>query len=428
MADRPGYLRWWICALLFLATTLNYVDRQILGILAAPLQKEVGWSEAEYGWIVTAFSAAYAIGLLGVGPIIDRIGTRLGYALSVGWWSVAAALHAAASSVLGFGAARVVLGAGQAGNFPAAVKTVAEWFPRKERALAVGVFNCGSNVGAILTPLLVPWMALHLGWRAAFFFTGIAGLLWVPAWLLVYRPPAAHPWLRPAEARWIASDPQVPQPKVPWRSLLRYRQTWALLIARFLTDPVWWFYLYWVPKYLNTRHGLTLDRIGMPVVVIYLLADAGSLFGGWISSRLIRVGWTINRARKAAILICALLVTPLAFAANTADTWTAVLVIGLAAAGHQGWAANMFAMISDLYPQPAVSSMTGIAGFGGSVGGMLAAGTTGLVLEATGSYVPMFVYAGFSYLLILTILQVMIPCIAPIDVEAAVVAHVEGKA
>ena len=261
----------------------------------------------------------------------------------------------------------------------------------------------------MVAPPLIVWLQLHLGWRAAFLYTGLAGLLWLPAWLLLYRPVGEHPWLSPAEAKWIASDPVEPQQHVPWRHLLRYRETWALLIARFLTDPVWWFYLYWVPKYLNARHGLTLDRIGLPVVVIYLFADAGSIFGGWMSSQLIRRGWTVNLARKVAILVCALMVTPLAFAANTADTWTAVLVIGLAAAGHQGWAANMFAMISDIYPQPAVSSMTGIAGFGGSVGGMLAASATGFVLQATGSYVPMFVYAGFSYLLILAILHRMIP-------------------
>lgn len=408
-----GQLRWWLCGLLFLATTINYVDRQILGILAAPLQKEAGWTEAQYGYIVTAFSAAYSVGLIAFGGIIDRVGTRLGYLLAVAWWSAAAALHAAAGGFGSFAACRILLGFGEAGNFPAAIKTTAEWFPGKERALAVGFFNCGSNVGAILTPLIVPWLALRYGWRAAFLLTGIAGFLWIPAWLALYRPAAVPLDVAPA-------------PKVPWSRLLQLRPTWALLIARFLTDPVWWFYLYWAPKYFSARHGLTLDRIGLPLVVIYLIANTGSICGGLLSSTLIRRGWTVNAARKSAILICALLVTPLAFAAHTRDTWTAVIVIGLAAAGHQGWAANMFAMISDIYPTSAVSSVTGITGFGGSLGGMLAASATGLVLQTTGSYVPMFLYAGFSYLLILAILQLMIPRIAPLHSVKAFTAEAGG--
>jgi ACS family hexuronate transporter-like MFS transporter len=401
--------RWVIVALLFLATTFNYMDRQILGILAVTLEKEIGWSEAQYGYIVTAFQTAYAVGLIWFGWAIDRMGTRAGYVLSIGWWSAAAMGHALASTPLGFGIARAFLGFGEAGNFPAAVKTVAEWFPQRERALAVGLFNCGSNIGAIVTPLVVPWIALHLGWRMAFVIVGAVGLLWVVAWWLLYGPPARHPRVSDSELAHILSDPDSKQPTVSWRQLLRYRQTWALVIARFLTDPVWWFYLYWVPKFLYTRHGLTLDRIGLPLVVVYLAADGGSIFGGWLSSMLIRRGWSVNAARKSAILVCALMVVPVAFASQVDDLWMAVAILGFATAGHQGWAANMFAMISDMFPKNMVSTATGVTGFGGSAGGMLVASAIGLILEFTGSYVPIFVWAGVSYLIILAIIQVMIP-------------------
>jgi ACS family hexuronate transporter-like MFS transporter len=410
----PGRLRWTVCALLFAATTVNYVDRQILGILAPTLEREIGWTESQYGLIVTSFQTAYAIGLLAFGRIIDRIGTRIGYTIALAWWSIAAALHGAAGSTGGFAVARFLLGLGEAGNFPAAVKTVAEWFPRKERALAIGLFNCGSNVGAIVTPLAVPWIALHLGWRWAFLITGATGLLWIVAWLSMYRAPEQHPRLSPAERDYILSDREQPSAGIPWLRLLRYREVWALVIARFLTDPVWWFYLYWAPKYLHSKHGLTLDSIGLPLVVIYLAADGGSIFGGWLSSRLIKRGHSANAARKLAILVCALMVAPMALASGVSNLWTAVAMLSLAAAGHQGWAANMFASISDMFPKNAVSSVTGITGFSASVGGMLAATAIGFILESTGSYVPVFVYAGFSYLLILAIIHVMVPRIQPV--------------
>jgi len=416
-ASPRGGFRWVIIALLFFATTVNYIDRQILGILAAPLQKEIGWSEAQYGFIVTAFQAAYAIGLLAFGWAIDWMGTRRGYVISITWWSLAAMAHALAATPFGFGIARFLLGFGEAGNFPAAVKTVAEWFPRRERALAVGLFNCGSNIGAILTPLLVPWIALRLGWRAAFLLTGASGLIWVAAWWRLYRSPSVHPRVSPAELAHIQSDHEESQAGVPWGQLLRYRQTWALILARFLTDPVWWFYLYWVPKFLYTQHGLTLDRIGPPLVAVYLAADAGSIFGGWLSSMLIRRGWSVNAARKLAILACALMVVPVTMAARVSNVWAAVAVLGLATAGHQGWASNMFAMISDIYPKNAVSTVTGISGFGGSVGGMLVASAVGLILQFTGSYVAIFAWAGFSYLFILGLIQIMIPRIEPVSVE-----------
>ena len=424
---KTGHFRWVICGLLFLATTINYMDRQVLGILAEPLEREIGWSEADYGFIVAAFQTAYAAGLLGFGRLIDVIGTRAGYALATGWWSVAAVLHAAASSTLGFGACRFLLGLGEAGNFPAAVKAVAEWFPRRERALANGLFNCGSNIGAIITPLVVPWIALAYGWRWAFLATGALGFFWLAAWLALYRLPERHPRVAAAELAHIRSDAEEGQASMPWLQLLGYRQTWALVIARFLTDPVWWFYLYWAPKYLSAKHGVTLDRIGPPLVAIYLAADGGSIFGGWLSSRLIRRGWTVNAARKAAILVCALLVTPMIFAADAPATWMAVTALGLAAAGHQGWAANMFAIISDVFPRRAVSSVAGISGFGGSAGGMLAASAVGLALEATGSYRPMFVWAGVSYLVVLALLHGLMPRLEPVRMESNVQLRTENS-
>ncbi len=404
-ASPPGRYRWLICALLFAATTVNYIDRQVLGLLAVPLQKEIGWSESDYGLIVTSFQAAYAIGLLGVGRMIDLIGTRLGYLLAIGWWSLAAAAHGAARSALEFGAARFALGLGEAGNFPAAVKTVAEWFPRRERAFAIGLFNCGSNVGAIVTPLIVPWIVLRWGWRWAFLLTGSVGFFWILLWLAVYRrPPRGE------------GGPE--ETAISWRSLLGYRQTWALVIARFITDPVWWFYLYWAPKFLNSNYGLTLDRIGPPLVIIYLAADAGSVFGGWLSSFLIKRGRSVNAARKLAILASALMVVPMAWGWRASELWAAVAILSLATAGHQGWAANMFASISDMFPSRAVSSVAGVSGFGGSVGGMLAATAVGFIIEATGSYVPVFVWASVSYLAALGIIHLMIPNIGPVDPAA----------
>jgi ACS family hexuronate transporter-like MFS transporter len=401
-----GSYRWSICGLLFFATTVNYVDRQILGVLAGTLQREVGWTESEYGFIITAFQASYAIGLLGFGRILDRIGTRAGYIFSVAIWSAAAAAHAAAGSALGFGVARAFLGFGEAGNFPAAVKTVAQWFEKKERALAIGVFNSGSNAGAILTPLLVPWLTLRYGWRLAFAITGAAGALWIAAWLAVYKPRSAP-----------VDDSEPVGPPIPWRSLLSLRETWVFLIARFLTDPVWWFYLYWVPKFLESKHGLTLAQSGAPLIVIYAGAILGSIVGGWISSLLLRRGWSLNAARKTAILVCALLVAPMVFCGEVRHLWTAVLILSLATAGHQGWAANMFACLSDLFPGRAVSSVVGITGFGGSVGGMLAATAVGFLLQATGSYTPAFVWAGLSYLFVLGMIHCAIPRLAPVTID-----------
>jgi MFS transporter, ACS family, hexuronate transporter len=404
-----GRFRWRICALLFAATTLNYIDRQVLGVLAPDLSRQFGWSEIQYGYIVTAFQGAYAIGLVSAGALIDKLGTRIGYALAICVWSVAAMSHALAGSALGFAAARFLLGLGEAGNFPAAIKTVAEWFPRRERAFATGIFNSGSNVGAILAPLAVPIVAVTWGWQAAFLFTGVLSAIWLVTWLAVYRPPAQHPTLTSTELAYIRSDPDEPALRLPWTQLLRHRQAWAFVAAKFLTDPIWWFFLFWLPKFLNSEYGLTLTGIGPPLIAIYLLADVGSIGGGWIAGRFIKRGWSVNRARKTAMLLCALSVVPIVFASNATNLWVAVGLIGLATAGHQGWSANVFTLTSDMFPRHAVASVVGLGGLAGAVGGMLIATFTGFLLEATGSYVPVFMMAGCAYLIALAVVHVLVP-------------------
>lgn len=408
-----GRYRWRICALLFASTTINYVDRQVFGVLAPELQKTVGWSEVEYGYIVTSFQAAYAIGLLSVGGIIDKVGTRLGYALSIVLWSLAAMSHSLVSTVMGFGIVRFMLGLGEAGNFPAGIKTVAEWFPRKERAFATGIFNSGTNVGAILAPLIVPSIATRYGWQYAFLFTGLFSALWLVAWWTIYRPPAQHPQLGAAELAWIRSDPDEPTTRIPWRDLLKHRQTWAFLIGKFLTDPIWWMFLFWLPKFFSSRHNLKLTELGAPLIIIYVAADIGSIAGGWLASRLIQRGWTVNRARKAVMLGCAVAVTPVVFAANIEGVWSAVALIGLATAAHQGWSANLFTTASDMFPRRAVASVVGIGGFGGSVGGMLIANVVGFVLQMTGSYVSVFAIAASAYLIALGLMHLLVPRMEP---------------
>jgi len=404
-AGRDTY-RWRICALLFFATTINYVDRQVLGVLAPYLQPIIGWNEIQYGYIVTSFQAAYAVGLLIAGGVIDRLGARIGYAIAISIWSLAAMSHALVRTVIGFAIARFALGLGEAGNFPAAIKTVAEWFPRKERALATGIFNSGSNVGAIVAPLAVPWITLRLGWQWAFVFTGFLSAAWLIAWLAIYRPALAP----------IQNDTEESASRISWAHLLAHRQTWAFLLGKFITDPVWWFLIFWLPKFLNSEHGLTLTDIGPPLVAIYLMADCGSIAGGWIASSFLRRGWSPNRARKFAMLICASLVVPIVFAAKARSLWAAVALIGLAAASHQGWSANLFTLVSDMFPQHAVGSVVGIGGFGGAVSGMLIATFTGFLLQFTGSYVPLFVMAGSAYLLALLVIHLLVPRLEPADV------------
>ncbi|MBB4128483.1 ACS family hexuronate transporter-like MFS transporter [Xanthomonas translucens] len=414
---RLGRMRWRICALLLAATTINYIDRQVLGVLAPFLQTQIGWNEIEYGYIVTAFQAAYALGLLCSGAVIDRFGTRAGYALAIGIWSLAAMSHALATTFIGFAIARFFLGLGESGNFPAAIKTVAEWFPRRERALATGIFNSGSNIGAIVAPLLVPVIASTWGWQSAFLFTGALSATWLAVWWLNYRAPEQQPRLSAAELAHIRSDPPEPVQRLSWAQVLRHRQAWAFAVAKFVTDPIWWFFLFWLPKFLHAEYGLSLLQLGAPLIVIFVLADVGSITGGWIAGRFIARGWSVNRARKTAMLLCALAVVPIVFAARADNLWLAVGLIGLATAAHQGWSANLFTLPSDMFPRHAVATVVGIGGFAGAVGGMLIATFIGFLLEATGSYVPVFLMAGSAYLLALALVQWLAPGLQPARLE-----------
>src|SRR5258708_3963791 len=369
-----GRLRWVICALLFFATTINYVDRQIIGILKPELQRHPGWDEIESSNIVVAFTVAYAISLLLVGRLIDRIGTRLGHSRPATWRSFAAMAHALAGSAFGFGLARFALGLGEGGNFPASIKTVAEWFPKRERALATGFFNSGTNVGAIVTPVLIPWIVLAWGWRAAFVLTGALGFLWVVVWHTLYRRPDENPRLSPAEMAFIRSDPPDPPGRsVAWGRLLGYRQTWAFALGKFLTDPFWWFYLFWVPDFLQRTYGLDLKGRGLPLAAIYVVSSLGSIGGGWLPGVLLARGASLSVARKATLLLCALCVTPIAFATRVTTLWGAVAIVSLAAAAHQGWSANLFTTASDMFPRHAVGSVMGLGGAAGAVAGTLVA-------------------------------------------------------
>jgi MFS transporter, ACS family, hexuronate transporter len=394
-----GNKRWTICALLFFATTINYIDRQVLGILAPVLQNEIGWNEIDYGYIVTAFQAAYALGLVLVGRLMDKLGTKIGYSIAMVVWSLAAMAHSFASSVVGFAAARFSLGLGESGNFPAAIKTVAEWFPKKERALATGIFNAGSNVGAVVAPIVVPWITISYGWQWAFIATGAIGFIWIVFWALLYDKPEHHKKLKAEERAYIQNDPADPEEIIPWIKLMKHRQVWAFAIAKFMTDPIWWFYLYWVPKYLNKTYGLTLDKIGLPLIVIYLMADVGSVGGGWFSSFLIKRGWTVNDGRKTAMLVCALCVIPIVFASQASEVWIAVALLSLATAAHQGWSANLFTTTSDMFPRKAIGSIVGFGGMAGAVGGMLIATFAGHILEWTASYLVLFIICGSMYIL-----------------------------
>ena len=408
--QKPTMIRWWICALLFFATTINYIDRQVFAILAPQLQTEIGWSEIEYGYIVTAFQLSYAIGLLLVGKLIDFLGTKKGFILSIIVWSLAAMAHALARTPVGFGMARLALGIGESGNFPAAIKTISEWFPRKERALATGIFNSGSNIGAIVAPLLVPIIALNFGWQAAFIITGFLGFIWLFFWLRLMKRPEEHPGINAAELDLIKADTEenLEKPTSIWK-IIRTRKVWAIAIGKFLTDPIWWFFLYWLPKFLNTTYGLKLDKIGLPLIVAYLIADVGSIGGGWLSSHFLKMGWSINAARKTTLLICAILVVPIYWASGIDDLWPAVILIGLGMAAHTGWSANMYTLATDFFPKKDMGTVVGFIGMAGAVGGMLMASATGHLLEATGSYKILFVIAASMYGIALVIIHLLVP-------------------
>lgn len=429
---RVGRYRWVICLLLFLAATINYIDRQVIGILKPTLQQQYGWSEIDYADIVFSFQLAYAIGLLLAGRFMDRVGTRIGFTIAVLVWSVAAMAHAEAAaygpavagllaafglvyapSVAGFIAARFALGIGEAGNFPAAVKSVAEWFPVKERAFATGLFNSGTNIGAVAAPLVVPWITITYGWYWAFLITGALGFLWIAVWLPLGGQPDRHPRVSATELAYIRSDASAPVERISLRQLLPYRQTWAVAIGKFMTDPIWWLYLFWVPDFLNRNYGLNLLAVGPPLIAIYLISDLGSIGGGWLSSALLKRGWSVNAARKTAMLVSALAVIPIVFASMATNLWVAVLLVALAAAAHQGWSANIYTLASDMFPRQAVGTVIGFAGMSGAVGGMLIAKLTGYLLQTTGSYLPVFIIAGSAYLTALLIVHLLVPRLEP---------------
>jgi len=393
------------------------MDRNVLGVLNKTLQHDLGWSEIDYSNLVVSFQAAYALGMVVVGRLIDKLGTRLGYALAMVFWSLASMGTALGSSLTSFAFSRVALGFGEAAIFPASIKAVAEWFPKKERALATGIFNAGTSIGAMLTPVVVPWINARWGWRGAFIGIGALGFVWLVFWLLIYGKPEEHPHVSKAELDYIRSDPQVPARKIKWAALLPLRQTWAFIAGKFLTDPVWWFYLFWVPGFLQSKHGLSLTGIGAPIVVIYLMSDVGSVAAGWMSSWMIKHGNTINVARKTAMLLCAACVIPIVFAYRVESTWSAVLLIGLAAACHQGFSANLYTLTSDMFPAGAVGSVVGIGGMAGAIGGLFIATIVGHVLQWTGSYKVPFLIAGSAYLLALLLIHALVPRMEPATIR-----------
>jgi ACS family hexuronate transporter-like MFS transporter len=408
-----------ICGLLFLGISKNYMDRQVLGVLKVTLQHDLGWNEIDYSNLVLAFQAAYAVGMVAAGALIDRVGVRMGYAIAMISWSIAAMAHAFCHSLAEFVFARAALGLGESGAFPASIKAVAEWFPQRERALATGVFNAGTNLGAVVTPLVVPWVVLHFGWRWAFLIIGAVGILWLFLWLGVYRKPEEHPRCSPQELQMIRGQESTPKMRVPWLGLLGTRQTWAFLSAKFLTDPIWWFYLFWLPGFLQTKHGLNLTQVGWPLVIIYLLSDVGSIAGGWLSSFLISRGLSVNISRKLAMTACALCVIPIVRVYQGMALWPTVLIIGLAAAAHQGFSANLFTTASDMFPSNAVASVAGLGGMAGGIGGMLIAKIVGYVLQQTQSYLIPFLICGFAYLIAVVVLHALVPRLRPAEFPGA---------
>jgi ACS family hexuronate transporter-like MFS transporter len=415
----PGsHLRWSVCAMLFFATSINYMDRQVLGILSFTLQHSIGWTEAQYGYIIGAFQTAYAIGLLAAGWMIDRVGSRIGYAIVMGIWSIAAMAHSLARTALAFGIARFFLGLGESGNFPAAIKTTAEWFPRKERSLATGIFNSGANVGAVLAPALIPWITRRFGWQYAFLSTGAFSLTWIVVWLSTYRRPSEHPRIAPSELAHILSDPIAPTAKIPWLRLLGYRQTWAFAVAKFITDPIWWFFLYWLPKFFDTRYHVGLSHLGLPLIVVYTGSMVGSIAGGWLPAALHKRNMLLTHSRLIAMLLCACLVLPLIVTSHLGSMWAAVGLLSLAAAAHQGWSANLLTTASDMFPKSAVGAVVGIGGTAGSIGGVLFSIATGWVLELTHSYGALFTIASSAYLVALGLLYLLAPSLQSVDMPS----------
>ncbi|MGA8671758.1 MAG: MFS transporter [Terracidiphilus sp.] len=413
--------RWTICSMLFVATTINYVDRQVLSILKPVLAGNVlhlqpllpGWptveasinlTDVQYGNILAAFQVAYALGVVFAGRLVDRLGCRKGYPIVTGLWSLAAMGHALVNSVTGFAVARFLLGLGESGNFPAAIKATAEWFPPKERALATGVFNSGASVGAILAPLAVPWVALHFGWRASFLITGLFSAIWIVWWSIRYRTPQGN-----AATTVAAKTAEIRVKTVAWWELLRYRQAWGFMLGKFLTDPVWWFFLFWLPQYFNSRFKLDLSHLGLPLVVVYVCSTVGSVFGGWLPRGFTHLGMALKTARLTAMLTCACLVVPIAVAGGLHSVWLAVGLLSLAAAAHQGWSANIFTTASDMFPARFVGTVVSFGQVAGALGGAIFQPVCGHIVQLTHSFVPLFIYSGSAYLVALLLLRALAP-------------------
>lgn len=424
VSARVGNYRWVVCALLFFATTINYTDRQILSLIEPILDRDLGWTNEQFGMVNSAFQGAYAIGLLAFGWFIDRFGTKIGYTVSIAAWSLAAAGHALVFSIGGFFAARVALGLGEGGNFPSAIKAVSLWFPKRERALATSIFNAGANVGAIVAPALVPWIALTWGWHYAFLAAGVAGLLWLLAWLPLYQVPERSPHVSAAELELIRSDRDESPARLSWRQVLGYRQTWAFIVAKALTDPVWWFFLIWLPAYFKQARGLDIKSSSIYLVTIYSIVTVLSIVGGWITGHLAHRGWTVTRARKTGLLIFALCPLPI-LAATSVGNWGAVLLIGLAAAAHQAWSATLYTTVSDTFPKSAIASVIGIGGTAGSITGVLFPTITGKLLDhftrignVAGGYTALFAICAFAYLVAFAIQHLLAPRFEPLRMKS----------
>ncbi len=409
--------RWTICSLLFFATVIAYVDRGVLAYLNPELQGMFKWNSQQYSYMTSAFQAAYAISMVFAGRLTDRLGTRLGFTLAIVFWSIAAMTPGAATSVLTFAIAMFLLGLGEAANFPACIKTVSEWFPRKERALATGIFNSGANAGPLAVPIIVVFFKDLVGWRGVFVMTGAMGFLWLAFWLWLYRKPEKHPRVSPAELEYIESDGEPAAAAVPWKRIVPCKETWAFALAKMLTDPIWWFYLFWLPTYLQTTFKLDIHTNRLPVVVCYAIATVGSVAGGWLSGALMTGGRSLNAARKGAMLMCALGVLPVVFAPYTHNLWLVVGLIGLAMAAHQGWSANLFTLVSDLFPKAAVGSLVGFGGMFGALGGVVFQLAVGRVVQVTNSYVPVFIAAALAYPIALAAVHALSPRLAPAKLD-----------
>ncbi len=418
VAKPSGKIRWIVCGLLFFAVVLSYIDRLVLAVLKPELSAQYGWSETGYADLAFYFQLAYGIAYLVSGRLVDRLGARVGYVIAVTIWTIGHVAHTAFTTTSGMVWARLPLAAGEAATFPAALAATSEWFPRRERALAIGIFNAGSNVGAIITPLIVPFIVvtLDLGWRAAFWITGALSIIWLVAWLGFYRRPEKHPLVKPDELEWIRSDaPEAPAQPVRWSTILRARQTWAYILGRFLIDPVWWTFLFWLPDYFSRQFDLSLKQFGPPLVAVYLMADVGSIGGGWLSTRLATSGRSLGSSRKWAMFVCALCALPISVAGQAENLWVAVALIGLACAAHQGFSANLFALPGDLFPRWMIGSVVGLGGLAGAIGSMLMARYAGLVLETVGSYTPIFMVASLAYLAALGVVHLITPRYTPFE-------------